>query len=447
MKSTLGFIMKNRIAVLLSLSVSLAANAAQPMRMDDATFLGTFTSHGKDLWSWAQEYWVTWSGRILPHGLFMLLLSFSPELVNIINAVMITLALILSCVWIFRGREESTFTESFALCLLTFTLYILTPTDILDVTVFWKTASVLYIWGFAAMLYALTPFMAILPEKPYSARTSHQASRQMLSILSNAAASVILPAAALYCAGFETSGSFFSAFGGFLIILAFMTGRNSNLSRRLCVYWLLVTAAFFICISAPGNIVRFKEEALFWFPNYGLMHFTDKLFLGTAYTLGACLHEMYLPMIALSAVIFMSVLVNRKGIVLTLTALWPLLYYGLYPFAGESSIYAFVCNDVYGFYTAANWFATFLGILALTVTAVLIFIGVRDEPDFTDTLFFCGGIAEQIVMGFTPTVAVSISRSSFFSRELLMIPLGVLLLDLVSALRERNNLQIIKIKM
>ena len=72
---------------------------------------------------------------------------------------------------------------------------------------------------------------------------------------------------------------------------------------------------------------------------------------------------------------------------------------------------------------------------AIIVTAFLIFIGIGDELDFKNALFYCGAVAEQVVMGFTPTVAVSISRSSFFSRELLMIPICALLLELVRSLR------------
>ena len=112
-----------------------------------------------------------------------------------------------------------------------------------------------------------------------------------------------------------------------------------------------------------------------------------------------------------------------------------MLYYGLYLYAGESPAYAFVYNDVYGYYTTANWFATFLGMFAIIVTAFLIFIGLGEELDFKNSLFYCGAIAEQVVMGFTPTVAVSISRSSFFSRELLMIPICALLIELVRSLQ------------
>ena len=224
-------------------------------------------------------------------------------------------------------------------------------------------------------------------------------------------------------------------FGGILIALAFLTGSLRSIPRYAYLLWFLTTAAFFFFLSAPGNMVRFREEALFWFPNYGLLGFTDKLLLGTAYTLGACLHEIYLPVLVLSVIVFLLMVAHRRGILLTLTAAFPMLYYGLYLFAKDSPAYAFVYNDVYGFYTSANWFATFLGMFAIIVTAFLIFIGIGDELDFKNTLFYCGAVAEQVVMGFTPTVAVSISRSSFFSRELLMIPICALLLELVRSLR------------
>ena len=463
MRSPLKFIRKNLLAFAIVLAISLTANLAQPLRMDDATFLRTFTFHGHDLWAWAQEYWITWSGRVVPHGIFLLLLSFSVGLVDIMNGILTAFSLVLTCIWVFSGKEDDTRAESLILVFLAVCLYILTPTDILDVTIFWKTASVLYVWAFCAMLYALLPFTPILSnaENEISAVSSEKSVKRhgktqqppLTGMKVSAASSeksvskrekyekpswavmVLLALSSIYCAGFEPSGSFYFVFGGILIALAFLTGSLRSIPHYAYSLWILTTAAFFFFLSAPGNMVRFREEALFWFPNYGLLGFTDKLLLGTAYTLGACLHEIYLPVLVLSVIVFLLMVAHRRGILLTLTAAFPMLYYGLYLFAKDSPAYAFVYNDVYGFYTSANWFATFLGMFAIIVTAFLIFIGIGDELDFKNALFYCGAVAEQVVMGFTPTVAVSISRSSFFSRELLMIPICALLLELVRSLR------------
>ena len=438
MRSPLKFIRKNLLAFAIVLAISLTANLAQPLRMDDATFLRTFTFHGHDLWAWAQEYWITWSGRVVPHGIFLLLLSFSVGLVDIMNGILTAFSLVLTCIWVFSGKEDDTRAESLILVFLAVCLYILTPTDILDVTIFWKTASVLYVWAFCAMLYALLPFTPVLSnaENEISAVSSEKSvSKREKYEKPSWAVMVLLALSSIYCAGFEPSGSFYFVFGGILIALAFLTGSLRSIPHYAYSLWILTTAAFFFFLSAPGNMVRFREEALFWFPNYGLLGFTDKLLLGTAYTLGACLHEIYLPVLVLSVIVFLLMVAHRRGILPTLTAAFPMLYYGLYLFAKDSPAYAFVYNDVYGFYTSANWFATFLGMFAIIVTAFLIFIGIGDELDFKNALFYCGAVAEQVVMGFTPTVAVSISRSSFFSRELLMIPICALLLELVRSLR------------
>ena len=95
MKSPLKFVRKNLLAFAIVLAISLTANIAQPLRMDDATFLHTFTSHGRDLWAWAQEYWITWSGRVIPHGIFLLLLSFSVGLVDILNGILAAFSLVI----------------------------------------------------------------------------------------------------------------------------------------------------------------------------------------------------------------------------------------------------------------------------------------------------------------------------------------------------------------
>lgn len=447
MTDTLKFLRRNWIAILFILAVSLVANTAQPMRMDDATFLNTYTSHGNDLWSWAQEYWVTWSGRIVPHGVFMILLAFSPELVNILNAVMITVSLILTAQWAIRNQTTDRVAENILLLLMGISMYALTPTSILDVTVFWKTASVLYIWGFAAMLFILTPFL-----RPPGYYTSGHKAGKLRSL-------VLLPPA-LYCAGFEPSGVFYFVFGGIILLTDYLKqqlfagnrlllkayrslfgeeihiiNKTAHYPKHVLICWSITTAAFFLFLSAPGNVVRFQEEALFWFPNYGLFGIKDKMFLGVSYMLGAALGEIYLPLFFLSLAIVLLIIIRKRGIVLILTALIPFLYYGLYPFAKESPAYAFIYNDVYGIYTGANWFATFLGIFAMVSTALLILFGISETLEFVNALFYMGAVLEQIVLGFTPTVAISISRSTFFSRELLMIPLFSLLLMLYTELK------------
>ena len=295
MRSPLKFVRKNLLACAIVLAISLTANLAQPLRMDDATFLRTFTSHGHDLWAWAQEYWITWSGRVVPHGIFLLLLTFSVGLVDIMNGILAAFSLVLSCIWVFSGKEDDTRAESLVLVFLAVSLYMLTPTEILDVTIFWKTASVLYVWAFCAMLYALLPFTPILSNaedensessSDRSVKRHGQTQQPPLAEMKVSEASsdksvskrgkhgkpswavmILLVLSSIYCAGFEPSGSFYFVFGGILIVLAFLTGRLRPIPRYAYFLWILTTAAFFFFLSAPGNMVRFREEALFWFPN------------------------------------------------------------------------------------------------------------------------------------------------------------------------------------
>ena len=393
-------------SVLILLAAALALNIGQPLRLDDTAFMRMYAKDGPDLWIWAQEYWTTWSGRVLPHAVFVILMDIGTGLVNVINALMQAACFYLAGMFIVRNPERRRgLSWSAVLILIMGFFYLGTEQSVLEVSVFWKTAAVLYVWGYAAMLFALYPMLKLY-------LTGEESSR-LTWILSGCAA--------VYAAGFEQSGGFFAAMGFILVLAAAI--RTGKISVSALIVWAVGTILTFFFIMSPGNFIRYSEEILFWFPDFGLLSRSDRLFLGISYTLRYCLTDLFIPVFITSVGTFVIICLRKSCILLKVTAFLPAAYYGLYCLYKVPFLYDYAFPDSVRGFTAANWTAVFFGIFHVFLLTILLFMYIDDRLDPVTSAFYAGGLAESVIMGYTPTIIVSMSRCIFFCREILMVPM------------------------
>ena len=393
-------------AVFILLAVALALNIGQPLRLDDAAFMRMYAKDGPDLWIWAQEYWTTWSGRVLPHAVFVVLMDIGPGVVNVINALMQAACIYLAGIFVIRSsvRRQGLFWSVMLVLIMGF-YYLGTEQYVLEVSAFWKTAAVLYVWGYAAMLFALFPMLRLYltgEESPFFVW-------------------ILAGGAAVYAAGFEQSGGFFAAMGFILVLAAAI--RNRTISYSAVIVWAVGTVFTFFFIMSPGNFIRYSEEILFWFPDFGLLSRTDRLFLGISYTLRYCLTDLFVPVFVTAIGTFSVVCFRKTSIFMKAVSFMPVAYYGLYHIHKVPFFYDYAFPDSVKGFTAANWTAEFLGIFHVFLLTILLFMYIDDRLDSVTSAFYAGGLAESVIMGYTPTIIVSMSRCVFFCREILMVPM------------------------
>ena len=394
------------LSVCILLAVVLALNVGQPLRLDDAAFMRMYAKDGPDLWIWAQEYWTTWSGRVLPHAVFVVLMNIGPGLVNVINAFMQAACVYLAGMCVIRKPvKRRGFIWSILLVLIMGFFYLGTEQPVLEVSAFWKTAAVLYVWGYAAMLFALYPMLKLY--------LTGDDSPLYMWILSGCAA--------VYAAGFEQSGGFFAAMGLILILAAAI--RTRKISKAALIVWIVGTFFTFIFIMSPGNFIRYSEEILFWFPDFGLLSRSDRLFLGISYTLRYCLTDLSVPVFVTAAMTFVIVCLRKNNVFMKAAAFLPVAYYGLYHIYKVPIFYDYAFPDSVKGFTASNWIAVFFGIFHVFLLTLLLFMYIDDRLDPVTSAFYAGGLAESVIMGYTPTIIVSMSRCVFFCREILMVPM------------------------
>ena len=393
-------------SVFILLAAALALNIGQPLRLDDTAFMRMYAKDGPDLWIWAQEYWTTWSGRVLPHAAFVILMDMGTGLVNVINALMQAACFYLAGMFIIRNpARRRGLSWSAILILIMGFFYLGTEQSVLEVSVFWKTAAVLYVWGYAAMLFALYPMLKLY-------LTGEESSR-LTWILSGCAA--------VYAAGFEQSGGFFAAMGFILVLAAAI--RTGKISVSALIVWAVGTIFTFFFIMSPGNFIRYSEEILFWFPDFGLLSRSDRLFLGISYTLRYCLTDLFIPVFITAVGTFVIICLRKSSILLKVTAFLPVAYYGLYCLYKVPFLYDYAFPDSVRGFTASNWIAVFFGIFHVFLLTILLFMYIDDRLDPVTSAFYAGGLAESVIMGYTPTIIVSMSRCIFFCREILMVPM------------------------
>ncbi len=408
-------------AVFILFFLSLALNMGQPLRLDDTAFMQMYAKDGPDLWIWAQEYWTTWSGRVLPHAVFVVLMDIGPWLVDFMNAVWQIASIYLAAMFVIREPEKRKgFVWSLLLVLLAGFYYLGTEYEILGVSVFWKTAAVLYVWGYAAMLFALLPMLRFYI-------TSGDSPLWMW---------VFAGASSVYAAGFEQSGSFFIAMGAILILAIYL--RRKQVLPRALVVWAVGTMSTFFFIKSPGNVIRYLEEILFWFPNFEMLSYTDRLLLGISYTLQYCLTDLYVPVIVIAAGTLGITCLRKTSLFMKITAALPVFYYGLYPLLKLPLLYDYAFPDNVNGFTAVNWIAEMFGIFHVCLLTFLLFLYIDERFDPVTPAFFAGGLAESVIMGYTPTIIVSMSRCIFFSREILMVPMFYVVYKFLRELSRRR---------
>jgi hypothetical protein len=208
-----------------------------------------------------------------------------------------------------------------------------------------------------------------------------------------------------------------------LIFLLAAVIRTKTISKAAIAVWAVGTFFTFYFILSPGNFIRYSEEILFWFPNFGLLSGTDKLFLGISYTLRYCLTDLFVPVFVTAVGTFVIVCLKNRSLFIKASSFLPVAYYGLYHIKKVPFLYDYAFPDSVQGFTASNWAAVFFGIFHVFLLTVLLFMYIDDRLDPVTSAFYAGGLAESVIMGYTPTIIVSMSRCVFFCREILMVPM------------------------
>ncbi len=390
-------------------------------KMDDSNFRDGIANFG-NIFAWMKFWGESWSGRVIPQGMLVLLMQLPDAWFHICNAG----AWLVLLLYTWKGFDAAEAVDWRIGIPVTFmAVFVLIPAKILDDSVFWKSANVVYLWGMAAMMAAIYPFVKALK------RRRVKRADYVIAIL-----------ACLYASGVEQCGALMS---GIMVCTSIaLLLRDQRMERSivaLTAVSCLLTAFFFLL---PGNSVRMRAEILGNFQSFDMLSSLDRALLGITYAVGHVESEIPALMALLAVVNLYGMRhVDQKGSLQKMLGWLPAIY--------------FICNffhqmsrqmqDATTF--MSPWFSlveintidfgvsrqAFLAEITNVGMIVLLGMNLAWMADTFDVLSFCfyfGGFATMWLMGFSPTIYASAERPRFIGYYCLLC---CLLVEIVHEIR------------
>lgn len=421
MKKTLSGFLRSPYFVLLSVfSVMLILNLSLTDRMDDFSFNSIYLEKGNII-DFLKYYAHIWSGRLIPHGIMVLLFQLPEFVFQFLNAAFITALLWISVYFCNDGKKPVSSRERILFLLFSISVFAVLPSEMLSSTVFWKSANVLYVWGLVASMVAILPFYYAYRER----RTG--IGLKLLSLCG-----------AVYASNFEQTAPVVIAFAVILTGLTYWDKKKVPWFH----YLLLVVSGvgMFISLKMPGNAVRFDAEIIAWMPYYDTFSFLDKIYFSMGYALQFMYQHFWLILWGIGVGTSFLVFRSRQNLIIRLTSLVPAGYFTLLAFStlastilGENAV---VFSDVKHFlfnFASFNTERVFLsgsqmtsllfGILSFVILTVLIYLHLSKEKNTLSALFFLASLFDLFILGFSPTIYASGIRVGFITGFFLLMVL------------------------
>ncbi|HUM83123.1 MAG TPA: DUF6056 family protein [Lachnospiraceae bacterium] len=409
LKNISSFFKKRRGFLILAAAI-LILNTTLQNYMDDFDYTGSFEKHNGFL-NWAIYYGTTWSGRIIPHGIMIFLLSLPNFVFVIANSVMQFLLVYMVGKTLASKRWNRLCWMPPAVGAF---LFLIIPADIIKEPLFWKSALVLYSWGIVGTLAALYPFIRQLQDRKI------KKSDYVFAFIG-----------CLYSSGFEQISLFMMTAATLFTLYQFIIRHRFKIACLLLNVFIVSLSLFFICI--PGNKTRNYIETVMHFPAFSTFSLYDKALWGISFSLNAANEGIYiLFFIALAVYIILR---NRKTAVsLKIMSAWTLFYYSLEllnnwclnrTVSGNENdilrnLFTFIQVDSTQFvFPQMESVMTVIAFCTFGILGYLLyFTGVKGK-DPVAPVFFFGGFCTAMIVPFSASIYASGYRTKFLFLEFL----------------------------
>ena len=406
----------------LVLVASIFLNLGLHSRNDDFYFALALERYGS-LFGWAQVYGTTWSGRIIPHGLLVLLLQLPNTVFILINSIVIV-AIFHLFVQLFAPRNIRFKTLAGVVMMLSLLLLKFWNEWEITNVIHWKCSAVLYVWCIAGFFLAIRPLVLTADGK--------KVTRQEW---------VLAYAGGIYTSGFEQMAAFMLVFMLVFTIWNWYIEKKHSIDCLALSVFISVLSLLFA--SFPGNATRFVAETIKWKQNYGMFSLPDRILLGICLCV-SFLRDHAAPLMCLASIFLVILIYKRKpkNLVLRLLALEPAAYYFLAlvnKMAGSKTVSAvlgydisflkpflkkciYVLNvDSIYFHYPLSILTTSCAVFSLITFGCLLYLASGEkEYDLIKPLFFFGGCGTILLMGLSPTFRASGIRTCFICECFLM---------------------------
>lgn len=408
----------NQAYVIFGIVIAVFSLFMNSDRMDDVTLYGDIMEYCP-LLTWLEYRWDTWTSRVLLDGVSVLMIAWNIWIFRIINWCMWML-LIYSIAELLQIQKNKQLSY---ILILAFLIY---PFKVIG-SVGWCNVGVIYVWTSALGCYAITSYTKLH-------RDAEKYNKKMKLFFA-----VSMCIAAVFAGNQEMVCAILCAVFGMLWLL---TWKKADRFYRIVVsmQFLLVVGKLLVILTCKGNYIRKMQEAERWMPEYVDFTFLDKLSIGITDTInGLFVRESFLCLLFAIAVC-MAVFARTRLLSFRCVALVPVLFMMGTRFAPNLVQNEFTYLENFWKYMPTlrqNDFSnmdqeTVIGLLMwLAVFACLILSVYITCENFQEMAFYSivlgSGLATRVVVGFSPSVYVSGSRTFYFLDVLIIFCMGYLL--------------------
>ena len=363
---------------------------------DDVTFFSNVLNNYR-LFDYINERYLTWTSRVIIEGVLVNICR-NIYLWRIFNSLIITL-LIYTLEKIFNIKKSNFY---IFFCFIIFLLY---PYYQMAEAGFGAT-TLNYLWPLAFLLYSFIPFQQIYRKEKVNNK---------LIFTYILAFTFACNQEQAVCVGMFSS----------IVFLIYCIKNNKDIKYPLVLVIISILSIIFI-LMCPGNDIRRGFEIIHCYPDYINANFLDKLYLGIVSTCSILISN-FLVILLFSVIIFIISVYNKNKFIklLSFIQLIVVLFLSLYRvyifFISNSILDAYTYGIFYYVTDVGHVFNfSFLNIIILFICVGMVIIycvllySIFKSKSVFPILTILVGCASRLLMGFSPTIFASGSRTMIF---------------------------------
>lgn len=372
-----------------------------------------------------------WSSRIIIEFVLCLVLKTSKYLWILIQSLMVVLACYsLSRIFVKENKTKNNFMLLYMI--LIYPYYTMHQTG-------WASTSINYLWPLATGLFCLVPIKKIWDGEKIR---WFEYPLYLISLL--------------FAANQEQAGAVILGFYLIFTILMILR-KDKKVNVFMFIQTILALASVIFILTCPGNAIRQVEE-LHRFKGYEMLSFIDKFVLGFTATFGRIIALQNPVYILMTSLIAVYVVLNYKEKLYRVVALIPIITVlllgpllpilnGIFPYLNvfKDSIMtenvlmtAVNCNNIYYAFPMIFAFANFI---CIGMSILLIFKNLEKNIAI---LIYLAGLASRVILGFSPTVFISKTRTMIFF-DFAMIAISYLVWEKLSKKKKASSEKTLKV--
>lgn len=347
-----------------------------------------------------QKRYFTWSSRVIIEFILCLTLKTSKYLWILLEALMVTIVgYSISKIFVKDNKKANNS--------ILISMILIYPYTIMH-QAGWAATTINYMWPLAMCLFALIPIKKIW----YNEKIKFFEYP-------------LYTAALLFAGNHEQASSLLVCF--YILFTIIMIIRDKKVKPYMIIQSILALSSIIFILTCPGNYIR-QEEEMRRFIDFGMLTFLDKFVLGFTSTFGQIIANQNIVYTLLTSLLAIYVFSNYKEKLYRVISLVPvvsMLVFGhlssitfemfpnleiFYELLTTKDVLLTVanCNKIY--YTFPIIF-TFANFICIGMSLLLLTKKYKNNIVF---LIYLAGLASRVIMGFSPTVFVSKTRTMIF---------------------------------